>query len=222
MKLRSVVATMAAFAIGSCQSAAQSPASSSETTTLHVRIYNLAKVPSRTLERALGETSHILAAAGIETVWNLSEANSSEGEGQTTDFTAISIPAQQSRDARDFLVVRFIRGFPHNSRPNALGYSLPAAHTGAHVTIFYDRTENVSLVVPPTVQKILGNALAHEIGHVLLGSEEHSEIGIMKAVWTRADYQRVAVRFLEFLPQEALAMRNEVSRRAALSSASPP
>jgi hypothetical protein len=50
------------------------------------------------------------------------------------------------------------------------------------VTILYDRIETAALAVAPSVTKILGNALAHEIGHVLLRSEQHSQSGIMKAV----------------------------------------
>jgi hypothetical protein len=215
VNLWSVVA-IGAFAIGNCQSAAESSAAPGGVLTLHVHVYNLANVPSRTLERALGETSRILAARGIETLWEPGEPDSPEAH--TTDVGAISMSAQHKPDSRNFLVVRVVRGFPADIRPNALGFSLPAAHSGVHVTMFYDRIENVSLVVPGTVQKILGNALAHEIGHVLLGSGEHSRRGIMKEIWTRADYQRLAVRSLEFEPREALAMLKEVSRRAVLSN----
>ena len=97
-----------------------------------------------------------------------------------------------------------------------MGFALPSARNGVHVTILYDRIETAALSVAPSVTKILGNALAHEIGHVLLRSEQHSESGIMKAVWSRADYQHLAVRPLEFLPREAVVLREEVSRRARL------
>jgi hypothetical protein len=212
MKLGSVM-VIGAFAIGSCQI----PALFARSVTLHLRLYNLAQVPDRTLARALGETSRVLAAAGIETVWDVREATSSEGEERSTDFTAASMRVERSLDTREFLVVRLVSGFPYNVKANALGFSLPAARYGAHVTIYYDRTERISLLVPARVHKILGNALAHEIGHVLLGSEEHAESGIMKAVWNRIDYQRIAARFLEFLAPEAQLMRNEVLRRAALT-----
>jgi hypothetical protein len=209
MNIWSVVA-IGAFAIGNWQSAEGSMVAGG-VYTLHVHVYNLAKVPSQTLERALGETARILASAGIETRWE--PGNPDSPEAHMADF---SISAQHKPDTRNFLVVRVVRGFPANIRPSALGYSLPAAQRGAHVTMFYDRIENVSLGVPPTVQKILGDALAHEIGHVLLGSGEHSRRGIMKEIWARADYQHLAVKSLEFEPREALAMLKEVSRRAAL------
>jgi hypothetical protein len=85
--------------------------------------------------------------------------------------------------------------------------------------MFYDRIEEVALSVPPGVARILGNALAHELGHVLLGSAQHSQNGIMKAVWSKADYRYLAARPLEFLPHEAVVLREEVSRRAAVGVA---
>jgi hypothetical protein len=217
MKL-GLVTAIATFAIAGFQTAVLFAGS----LTLHLRLYNLAPVPGPTLERALRETSRVLAAAGIDTVCDLREATSSEGEEHTVDFTPVAMRVPQSLDRREFLVVRFVRAFPNNVKSDELGFSLPAAHYGVHVTIYYDRTERVSLRVPATVHKILGNALAHEIGHVLLGSEEHAESGIMKAVWTRPDYELLGVRFLEFLPHEVVAMQKEVSRRAALSKVSPP
>jgi hypothetical protein len=211
LNIRSVLA-IGAFAIAHFCSAAEGPAVTREVLTLHVHVYNLANVGGRTLERALDETTCILVAAGIQTLWEPGDPDSPEAH--MSDFSA---SAQDKPDARNFLVVRMVRGFPANIRPSALGYSLPAAQRGAHVTMFYDRIENVSLGVPPTVQKILGDALAHEIGHLLLGSGEHSRRGIMKEIWTRADYQRLAVRSLEFEPRDALAMLKEVSRRAVYS-----
>ena len=217
MNIRLVVA-MGAFAMSNCQSLAEGWAEPSRVLMLHVHVYNLANVPNRTLKCALGETARILAATGIETLWEPSEPDSPEAH--TMEMAAIPMSAQKP-DARKFLAVRVVRGFPADIVPNALGFSLPAAQSGVHVTMFYDRIENVSLVVPATVEKILGNALAHEIGHVLLGSGEHSRSGIMKEVWTRADYQRLAARSLEFERCEALTMLKEVSRRAALPPNTP-
>jgi hypothetical protein len=204
-----------AFAIGNYQT----PALFAGGVTLHLRLYNLARVPDGTLKHSLAETSRVLAAAGIETAWDVRQSTSPDGEEHSTDFAAPSMRIGAGYDTREFLVVRLVRGFPDSIKPSALGFSLPGSRHGAHVTIFYNRIERVSPLVPATVHKILGNALAHEIGHVLLGSEEHAESGVMKALWSRADYQRMAVRFLEFGECEARLMRNEVSRRAMLVSA---
>jgi hypothetical protein len=219
MNLRTVVALWA-FAIVPCQIAAQSSAQGS-LVTLRVHVYNLANVQTRIMESALGETARILALSGIEIVCEPGDADSPEAH--TQDMTASVFSKLQKPDVRDFLVVRIVGGFPAENRRNALGYSLPYAREGVHVTVFYDRIEKVSSVVGAAVQAVLGSALAHEIGHVLLRSGEHTQSGIMKAVWSRSDYRHMAARPPEFEPAQVGAMRDEVLRRAGMQtiSASP-
>jgi hypothetical protein len=204
--------TLEALVICNLQVAAQNSANGH--LILHVHLYDRANVPSQTLDRAIEETARILAAAGVQVLWQPGEADSPES--RTVDMTSRSVATDRLRDDRAFVVVRMVRGVPATALPRALGFALPWAQNGVHVTMFYDRIEEVALSDPPGAAKILGNALAHEIGHVLLGSERHSRNGIMKAVWTRADYQHLAVRQLEFLPREAVVLREEVSRRARL------
>ena len=184
---------------------------------LRVHLYNLANVPRQTLDRAMEETANILAVAGVQVLWQPGEADSAEG--RTVDMTPRPVATDGSRDGRAFVVVRVVRGFPAGAVPRALGFALPFAQNGVHVTVFYDRIEEVALSVTPSVARILGDALAHELGHVLLGSGQHSQAGIMKAVWSKADYRHLAACPLEFLPPEAIVLREEVSRRAALGVA---
>jgi hypothetical protein len=199
--------------------AAANPAASEEKLLLHVHVYNLANISKKDLDRALENTSHILAAAGVLAVWELGDVLSPEGH--IADIS-VAGTADRRMDDRGFLVVRFVRGLPASVLPGALGVSRPSAQIGGHVNVFYDRIEAVARTVQPGAVKILGSALAHEIGHVLLGSEQHSLNGIMKGVWTRADYQHLATRPLEFQSHEADVLREEVSRRAQLRAVAPP
>jgi hypothetical protein len=194
--------------------AAQNPVAAEGNPTLHVHFYNLANVPEGTLNRSLQETSRILAAAGVRVVWEPLDADSPEGH--TVDMTGARFAASGRLDDRGFLVVRTVRGFPAISNPGMLGFALPSTRSGVHATVFYDRIETVAISGLVRIDRVLGNAMAHEIGHVLLGSNQHSQIGIMKAVWSRADYQHMAFGLLEFQPDEAAVLRREVSRRAAL------
>jgi hypothetical protein len=132
-------------------------------------------------------------------------------------MTAPSFATRQTSDIREFLVVRIVRGgLPAAILPRMLGYAFPWTRNGVHAIIMYDRIETAAVSEASSVDKILGSALAHEVGHVLLRSEQHSQSGVMKAVWSRADYQRLAVRQLEFLPYQAVMLREEVRRRARL------
>jgi len=60
---------------------------------------------------------------------------------------------------------------------------------------------------------ILGDAMAHEIGHLLLGSYPHSVSGLMRAEWRREEYVRSAQGGLLFTPHEGELMRAEVLAR---------
>ena len=62
--------------------------------------------------------------------------------------------------------------------------------------------------------QILGHAMAHETGHLLLWSKSHSSTGIMKASWSREDLREIAMGHLAFTFQEAEVMRGNAKARA--------
>jgi hypothetical protein len=67
---------------------------------------------------------------------------------------------------------------------------------------------------PPAVAyQILGYVAAHELGHVLLGSDAHSSSGIMRAKLEDGDFQDMAQAGLTFTPQRAQRIRDNVAVR---------
>jgi len=76
-------------------------------------------------------------------------------------------------------------------------------------TIFFHRIEAVSK--GSSAAPILGNAIAHELGHLLLGPRAHSPTGVMTPHWSR-DFLKLASRdFLRFTPEQAERLRAQVS-----------
>jgi hypothetical protein len=186
----------------------------------HIHVYNLAKVSPETLDRAIDLAQSIFAKAAVETYWERGSADAAEAH--FTDMTG-SGPAQRLKaDDRGYLAVKIMRGEPANAFPGALGFALPFAHAGPHAIVFYDRIEGLLPAVPGSVARILGHALAHEAGHALLETAEHSQNGLMKSRYSRADFQRIAVGLLEFSPEQSLALQNNAQRRAALTGSPPP
>ena len=61
---------------------------------------------------------------------------------------------------------------------------------------------------------LLGAAMAHELGHVLLGSQQHSRDGIMSAHLRSSQLALAARGTLLFNDAQAEAIRSEVSRRS--------
>jgi hypothetical protein len=180
---------------------------------LGIHLYDLANISPHTLDEAAREAARVLATAGVEVVWQQLPADSPEAHA--SDQTASAAVWRQPRDTRDYLVVRIVRGFPARALPGALGFSLPDAKAGAHATVFYDRIEALGQSSEIGVSVLLGYAMAHELGHVLLGTTEHSPDGIMKARWGKPDYQRAAMGFLGFTPQQRATIRERLLKRLA-------
>jgi hypothetical protein len=61
--------------------------------------------------------------------------------------------------------------------------------------------------------QILGNAIAHEIGHLLLNNQSHSASGIMRGDWNLWDLRNASYGYLLFTPQQAQAIQQEARRR---------
>ena len=125
--------------------------------------------------------------------WEQVLAESPEDSG--TDMTAAAF---RQPDTRPYIVIRLLRGTPGTVFPRALGYSLPFAHRGAHVVILYDRVEALSERLNTAVYVIVGHAIAHELGHVLLGSTEHTSGGLMQGCWTPASWRLASAGLLAF------------------------
>lgn len=178
--------------------------------TVSIRLYDQAQVPAAVLHSAMMEAARLFRAAEIRISWERPTAEAPEDRG--TDMTATAL---RHPDERPYLVVRLMRRTPATVFPGALGYSLPFAHRGAHVLIFYDRVEALTQRVNTAGYVVLGHAMAHELGHVLLGSTEHARGGLMQAGWTAANWRLAAAGLLSFEREEVRRMRAGLERLQA-------
>jgi hypothetical protein len=60
----------------------------------------------------------------------------------------------------------------------------PHTRTGVMATIYHDRVQTVAQRAGLDYNRLLGRAIAHEIGHLVLRSSGHRASGLMRAVWT--------------------------------------
>src|SRR5690348_13792342 len=178
---------------------------------LTIRLYNLANAPAGIISRASTVAGQILAEAGIATVWE--EGSPDSLEGQLTDMSVCGTVT--AAETREYLVVSVVKGTSARVYPGALGYALPCGRQGAHARIFYDRTVKLPLGfgVGPDIGTLLGAEMVHEIGHVLLGSMEHSVQGIMKARWGPTEFHQLACKDLRFASIQVPRLRAGVSGR---------
>lgn len=179
--------------------------------TLTIRLYDLAHTSAGTVERATATAGRLLAEAGVNAIWEQGAPDSQEG--RLADWTPALVP-----DQRGYLVVRLLQG-PPDDRPEAdLGYALPSVWQGAHVTIYFDRVEKLFFRTKgmPRIGSLVGGVMAHEIGHILLGSAEHSPQGVMKAHWGLEEFRLLSCKKLHFTPEDATALRAGAADRSAI------
>jgi hypothetical protein len=81
---------------------------------------------------------------------------------------------------------------PSAGNLRSLGYSLvePENGSGTLGTVFSDRVAWLAGTARSQPQTLMGRAMAHEIGHLLMGTNQHSKKGLMRAVWSTADLKR--------------------------------
>ena len=114
--------------------------------------------------QAMKVASVILASSGVKIQWH-----------------------DPSKCPAEAIIITLSNNEPASLRPGLLAYALP--FEGTHVVVFYDRVKNDRVKNRPGyAQAVLGHVIAHEITHILQGAVWHSETGIMKAQWSRADF----------------------------------
>ena len=99
--------------------------------------------------------------------------------------------------------------------PDALGVAYDSDGLFAYLAnVFYDRVNSFSQGESAPVPVLLGRAMAHEIGHLLLGTHSHSSIGIMRPFWSGQDLRLDASPYLVFTPDQSRQMKTRLAARA--------
>jgi hypothetical protein len=76
--------------------------------------------------------------------------------------------------------------------------------------VFVERVRASSRELHLEFGALLGCALAHELGHMLLPLHAHSETGIMRAAWDAAHVSVGTSDYLHFTPWQARMIRKKI------------
>jgi hypothetical protein len=165
---------------------------------LTVRVYDTAGVPKAALRAALDTAAETLRPADVEVTW---VACSSSSGGRCM--------APLGRGELMVRLVRSTRNSPANG-DESLGTALvdPSTGTGVLATVYVDRVEQLAQRADGALGTLLGRAMAHEIGHLLMGHAAHAAHGLMRPRWTRAEVTRNASGDWGFEAPELRAIRS--------------
>ncbi len=96
----------------------------------------------------------------------------------------------------------------------ALGYSLvPQSARAMLATVFGNRVTRVAQRLHLERAALLGRAIAHEVGHLLLGTSDHAADGLMRGHWNDAALLRGHADGWRFSRQEATLIKTELWAR---------
>jgi len=175
--------------------------------TLHVQVHNMARAWVEVVTEAEKVAAGIFHAAGIRIVWNECRCS--------PVLTPTSVMLR--------IIPRFFGSKQSNSRLENLGYAVAGTEGGGLATVFYDRVE--AIAKGENLSRVLGYAIAHEIGHVLLGQSSHSPAGLMRANWSEKDLRPVHRDRMQFTPEQAEHMRtglgSGMKQKESLQSSKP-
>ena len=171
---------------------------------LTVRVYDSAGIPETTRTAALAIAEAALAAAHIDTVW------------RRCDLTLRHAGCDRPPSGGE-LVIRMVGA--HSVQPDARGLALGNAlleqpsGEGRLATVYANRVERLAHAASVEVARLLGYAIAHELGHLLLATAAHSRHGLMRAVWSDERVRRALEDDWRFTDGEIAAIQGR--RKAA-------
>lgn len=184
---------------------AVSPLTPQSALTLRVFVYGFPRLSPWVLQGAETEATRILCPVRLPLEWI----------DCTSESSGVSCTSPQVPTG---VIIRLLpKALPQVSA-RALGIA-GSSWDYATAFIFYDRVlalRNHTRLLPA----MLGRVLAHEITHLLLPYEKHSEFGLMRGQWTVEDLEissasmSLSTRSVQFMQREAL--RRIASAPAAL------
>jgi hypothetical protein len=200
-----------AFAAGNCWARDQLTEDASATVDLTVLVFIYTPIPEHDLAIAERTASDIFQNVGVKMSWvdcPLSGPRAELNPACTTPHTPTEIRLNVVPGiAEGPWVEKFAMG---------MAVPIPPPRHGQFAYISYARAKTVLLETPQlSLGQLLGHGIAHEIGHLLLGTNSHSPSGLMSAHWNARELKLAARGQLTFSIDQAVTIRGDVRARRA-------
>ena len=157
-----------------------------------VRVYDNTGLPNVLRRTSLTRAAEIFARAEVEIGW-------------------VHCPARCGRaPSPDQLILRITRS---PATAVGLGASLidPVLQEGRLATVYVDQVDAMARRSNTDRVAILSRAIAHEIGHLLLGTTEHTRTGLMRGIWTAEELRRDHGEDWQFSPYQRTLLRARIA-----------
>jgi hypothetical protein len=175
----------------------------SRPSSLRVSVFNDANISEGKLLRAETVASRVFARSGVLVAW-LNCGRQNETKEEQADCAEANFRHLQIR-------ILFKSWTPKQS---TFGISyLDGDGTGCYADVFYGGSADVEETERPGSATFLGVVMAHELGHLLLGMNAHSSIGIMRPLWSDDDLVAASKGRLYFTEPQGQILRARLEPR---------
>jgi hypothetical protein len=170
-----------------------------------ISVHDYAGVSTILLAAAENQAREIFREARLETVWVNCSPQLAKLEPRTcyfsdsTHLTLKILPHAMNAQVRN--------------RLDVLGTAYPDEKgAGYFAYVFYDRIQELAQR-RRLGHKLLADVMAHEIGHLLLGSNSHSVSGLMCAHWNYEELRNVSEGAMSLIPSQSIIVRERLRAR---------
>jgi hypothetical protein len=139
--------------------------------------------------------------------------------GPLSDVRELSAACSRPVESNELIVRLLSAGtVDSGSDVGTLGFAFVDldAGGGSLATVFADRVSEIAEAAGVGAPELLGRTIAHEIGHLLLGTNRHASRGLMRASWSGADLRRNRATEWVFDGKEGEVMRRGIASRFRL------
>jgi hypothetical protein len=164
-----------------------------QTSSVQVEVFDYADLKPEPLHNVVALTQQILAGAGLSVQLQVCRGS-------------LAVSCEGQNGAIRNLVVRLVAGGSKTKDSvlrAPLGQSMADHQGGTYASIFMERIQDAAAEADVPRETVLAYAIAHEVGHLLLGDNAHTPRGVMKGNWDRKDYEAMNQRQFHFIEGQA-------------------
>jgi hypothetical protein len=169
----------------------------SDPTQITVLVNDSAGVPSAVLKQAEAEAARVFRIAGIDITWL-------NCVGENSDELCRVVPTA------DEFVLHIVPDGKTSSEWVFGEAFLGEGGEGKYIDIFFNRVRKADGILSIDMGRLLGAVSAHELGHLLLGSHAHSQVGIMEPIWEDRSMREIGRGTLVFTKDQSQKMKARV------------
>ena len=177
---------------------------------LVIRTYQTYQVSSDTLRMAQDAAAVVLKDVGIDVRWH-------DCGQKTVPSIGVSNRCGQPLAPNELMLSIQDKGAGSGARNLSMGFTVvsrrPQEYQPVLSTVFADVVAMIAHDAGVDARRLLGYAVAHEIGHLLLNSPEHTQTGLMRALWSKLELRAGRGADWVFSSEEAETMRHAIAAR---------